>query len=316
MTFVHFLGIDISKNTFDVVAHADPASGRSFSNDAAGHQAFLEAYRDRLPETLVVLEATGGYETALVAFLLANKASVHRASPLAASHYIRSLRLHAKTDRLDAVALARYGAERHAELMLCRPLNPAHERLQALTTRRNDLIAMRTAELNRSKHPRYAQVRDSLKAMLSAIAEQIMAIENEIKALTEHDPTLAQKMKIMTQVKGVGPITARTLLSDMPELGTLTRRQAASLAGCAPHPKDSGSHNGYRATRGGRTNVKRTLFMAAMAARRFNPKLQNFYNQLIENGKKPIVAITAIMRKIITILNAKIRDAIITQTTW
>ncbi len=309
MTFVHFLGIDISKDSFDVVSHEHPTAGRTFSNDAAGHQSFLETYCGIFPETLVVLEATGGYETALIAFLLAHKASVHRASPLTASHYTRSLRLHAKTDRLDALALARYAAERHAELRLYQPSSAQQDRLQVLVARRSDLVAMRTAEINRLQHPRYREVRGFVETLLRAITEQIKTIETEIDTLITQTASLKAKVTVMTGVKGVGAQTAHTLLSHLPELGNLTRRQVASLAGCAPHPKDSGAYRGYRATRGGRTHVKRALFMAAMAARRFNPNLRAFYERLIENGKKPIVAITAIMRKIITILNAKIRDA-------
>ncbi|MFZ5931770.1 MAG: transposase [Pseudomonadota bacterium] len=133
-------------------------------------------------------------------------------------------------------------------------------------------------------------------------------LEKHIAALIAQSPALTAKFAVMTSIKGVGPQTAFTLLACMPELGTLTRRQAASLAGVAPHPKDSGKTQGYRATRGGKGNVKRALFMAAMSARNYNPNLKEFFGRLVQNGKKRMVALIAVMRKLITILNAKLRD--------
>jgi transposase len=290
MTFIHFIGIDISKNFFDVAMLG------------------AKTFEAELPEALVVLEATGGYETVLIVFLLARGVSVHRADPLTAKHFIRSLRLRAKTDRLDAIALARYGAERHAELVQCQASDANQEELGALIARRADLVAMRVAEQNRQQHPRYATLQASLRAILKALDIQIAVLQTRMETLILQSTILTEKRDVLTSVKGVGKQTATVLLAAMPELGTLTRRQAASLAGCAPHPRDSGNTQGYRRTAGGRTLVKRALFMAAMAAKRFNPTLKNFYERLVANGKKKMVALTAVMRKLITILNAKIRD--------
>lgn len=309
MTYIHFIGIDISKNTFDAVCHDTPHRARHYANTSQGHAALLQDLAGRLPEALVVLEATGGYEAALIAALLAAGVAVHRATPLQAKHFLRSLRLAGKTDRLDAAALARYGAERHAGLSLCHVASAEMTALQDCLVRRADLVAMRVAEQNRLQHPRYAGLKASVQAVLKTLTRQIDALEARMEGLIAQSPALTAKMDVLTSVEGVGKQTAYTLLAALPELGRLTRRQAASLAGLAPHPRDSGSLRGARRATGGRAAVKRALFMAAMAARRFNPALRTFYQRLILNGKKKMVALTAVMRKLITILNAKLRDA-------
>jgi transposase len=309
MDYLHFIGIDVSKNWIDVALHgATAATPQRFPNSSGGFAAVAAQFATELPATFVVLEATGGYENALVAFLLERNVAVHRACPLAAKHFIRSVKLRGKTDALDAVALARFAAERHSELALCKSESAAQERLQALQMRRADLVAMRVAEQARAKHPNYAGLQKSLAGIHAAIAKELVRIEKEIARLIAASAELTAKREVMTSVVGVGQQTAHALLAEMPELGQLTRRQAASLAGCAPHPRDSGKRSGYRATGGGRAAVKRSLFMAAMAASRYHQTLKEFYEKLIKNGKKRMVALTAVMRKIITILNAKLRD--------
>ncbi len=262
-----------------------------------------------------MVEATGGYEGAFLAFLLKGGIAVHRADPLTAKHFIRSLRKPGKTDQLDAAALARYGAERHASLALFSLKEEAQEQLSVLLSRRQDLVLMRSAESARRAHPRYRSLKASLNAVIKTLNGQIKAIEEEIAKIIKQSRALGAKVAIMTTITGIGQITASVLAGFMPELGALTRRKAASLAGCAPHPKDSGASRGYRATAGGRATVKRALFMAALSARKSNVELRAFYERLVQNGKKPMIAITAVMRKLIVILNARLRDAI-PQTTW
>ena len=316
MDYMYFIGVDIGKDVFDVGCHDTPhQKTRQFSNNAAGFKAFQKAYAAQLPEALVVLEATGGYETALLATLLAAGVAVHRATPLQAKHFMRSVRLHGKTDRLDALALARYGAERHTSLSLYQCPDPVMVRLRGYLERRRDLVAMQVAEKNRKAHPRYADLQPSIKAVMDVLSAQIKALETRIAALMAQSESLTAKLTIMTSIKGVGLQTAYTLLAAMPELGQLTRRQAASLAGLAPHPRDSGKQRGYRRTMGGRSAVKRALFMAALSACRFQPALRDFYKRLVQNGKKKMVALVALMRKLITIINARIREATLTQTT-
>jgi transposase len=315
MDYTHFIGIDISKEHFDAVLHGATAKPLRFANGGEGFAAFKAAFKASLKGALVVLEATGGYEAALLAFLLKDGSAVHRADPLTAKHFMRSLRKQGKTDRLDAAALARYGAERHESLALFTLKDEAQEQLGALLSRRQDLVVMRTAEQTRLGHPRYRNLKASLNAVIKTLNSQIKAIEEEIAKIIRQSKALGAKVAIMTAITGIGQITASVLAGFMPELGTLTRRRAAALAGCAPHPRDSGRSRGYRATTGGRASVKRALFMAALSARKSNPALCSFYERLIQNGKKPMVAITAIMRKLIVILNARLRDAT-PQTTW
>ena len=311
MSFLHFIGIDVSKEWFDSCQHGTAAKPQRFPNSRQGLAAFMTAYAEVLPQALVVLESTGGYENLLVAQLLAEQVAVHRADPLAAKHFIRSLRLRGKTDALDAQGLARYAAERGDRLPRLSPTTPFQQRLSDLVARRDDLVAMRTQEKQRLQHPRYANLHTHVLPILTALEEQIQAVDRDIADTLNTCPTAQKKLAVLTQVPGVGQQTAATLLATLPELGALSRRQVASLAGLAPHPRDSGQSTPYRAVSGGRHRVRRALFMAAMSARNHAPDLKAFYERLIQNGKKPLLALTALMRKLITILNAKIRDLVL-----
>jgi len=303
------VGIDISKATFEVAFYQDVAPAARFPNTGSGVQAFLERAAAVLPQAFVVVEATGGYETELLVGLVTHGIAVHRADPRAASFFLRSLGRRAKTDRLDAQGLARYGAERHAELPRYELPAASLEQLSALLSRRADLLTMRTAERNRHQHPRYQALEASIQAVLTVLQDQLAALEVQVAELIRRTPQLHAKATLLQQLPGVGPQTAQTLLAFLPELGTLTRRAAASLAGCAPHPRESGAWHGYRRTVGGRAVVKRALFMAALTARTHHPELRAFYERLCQNGKPRMVALTALMRKLIVILNAKLRDA-------
>lgn len=314
MSYQTFVGIDIGKDTVVVAVHGETAAPRSFPNTPRGIKAVRRRAAQHWPQAFVVLEAPGGYEADLVVALLEQGLAVHRADPRAASFFLRSLGTRAKTDALDAQGLARYGAERHAELACYHLPDATQTQLAALLSRRADLLAMRTAEVNRQQHPRYRPLAASVQAVLAVLQEQLAALEAQVATLLRTTPTLHAKATVLRQVTGIGPQTAQTLLAFLPELGTLTRRAAASLAGCAPHPRDSGLQRGYRRTVGGRALVKRALFMAAMAARTHHPDLRQFYERLCQHGKPPMVALTALMRKLVVILNAKLRDAAQTPT--
>ena len=309
MMYSYYIGIDIAKRTFDVAVHGQAAKPQRFQNSSEGFAAFVKDYADLLPASFIVLEATGGYENALLMYLYENNLDVHRAHPKRSAHFIRSLCVNGKTDSLDALGLARYAAERHETLAVFTPDDKSLQELNRLHMRLNDLKAMRTAEKQRMKHPRYAGLETSLQRMIETLDEQINAIVRRMKKLVEQAQQLRQKYQVLTDFTGISQTTALTLLACMPELGTLTRRQAACLAGLAPHPNDSGASRGYRSTRGGRKSVRNALFMAALSAKTYNPQLKAFYDRLVKNGKKPIVALAATMRKMIIILNAKIRDA-------
>jgi transposase len=176
MSFLYYIGIDVSKDWFDVALHAKAAKPQRFPNNGEGFAAFAREFAERFPDSLVVLEATGGYETALLLRLHKAGACVHRVQPAKAAHYIRSLRAHGKTDALDALALARYGAERHESLTLFQPADETLQTLQDLHMRRADLLAMRTAERQRAKHPRYARLQFSLREVREALERQIEGI--------------------------------------------------------------------------------------------------------------------------------------------
>ena len=308
MPYQYYIGIDIAKRTFDVAVHTKSAKPQRFTNCGEGFADFIDRYADILPRSFIVLEATGGYENALLLELHERGFHVHRAHPLRSAHYMRSLRVNGKTDALDAQGLARYGAERHDTLALFTPAEETLHKLSQLHMRLSDLKAMRMAERQRMKHPRYHDLKDSLKTVCDVLDEQIETLVKHMETLVNQAQALKQKYDVLTAFAGIGTTTALTLLACMPELGTMTRRQVASLAGLAPHPNDSGSFTGYRATRGGRKLVRNALFMATLSAKTYNPKLKIFFDKLIKNGKKPIVALTATMRKMIVILNAKIRD--------
>ncbi len=321
MTYIHFIGIDVSKDSFEVAfSHAEEVDGspsakpRRFANSRQGFAEFLSLWDTEWSQTFVVLEATGGYEMGLLLALCDDRIAVHRLQPLQSSHYMRSLRMYAKTDMLDAMALARYGAERHAQLAVFKPDDASTHALKTLQTRREDLIAIRVAETQRLKHPLYKDLQDSLQVILSVVQAEINVIEIKMNAIVTKESSLAKKMEVLLAFKGIGSVTALVLLASLPEIGTLTRKQVASLAGLAPHPKDSGKYTGYRATKGGRSSLRKALFMAALSAKRYNPTLREFFDRLVKNGKKPIVALVAVMRKMIVIINAQIRDTLFAKT--
>ncbi len=260
-------------------------------------------------DCLVVCEATGGYEDALLAALAAAARPAHRADARKVKAFIRSFGTLGKSDALDARALARYGAERQASLPRWRAPDPARERLQILVRTRADLVGQKSACANRLKAPGAEPVRSMLEALRACLGEQIAAIEAAIAQALRAIADFARLEAALRSIRGIGPATAATLIALMPELGTIGRRQAAALAGLAPHPRQSGANDAYRRTRGGRPEIKQALFMPAITAARRDPAMKLAYQRLIAHGKKPIVAVTAIMRRIIVIANARARDA-------
>jgi transposase len=299
-----FIGCDVGKASITVF---DTASGqaRTIPNRLPDLRRLA---RGLGPECLVVCEATGGYETRLLDAVLAAGVPAHRADARKVKAFIRSFGTLGKSDAIDAEALARYGAERHASLARWQPPDPVREELQALVLTRIDLVRMRQAQVNRLAAPGAAAVAGVLRAVLREIVAQLRAIEARIAALLRRHPVLARQAAVLNGIRGVGAVTAAALLALMPELGHVSGKQAAALAGVAPHPHESGQRVGYRRTRGGRPEVKRSLFMAALTASQGEGALAEAYRRLVARGKKPIVAITAIMRKLVVVANARIRD--------
>ena len=254
-----------------------------------------------------MLETTGGYETRLLLTLCDKGFAVHRANTQKVKNFIRSFGNRAKTDALDAQALAFYGYERGDRLTKFVPCSKKALDLYELVQRRQDLKQMLIAEKNRFQAPRAKLIKGSCAVMIKVITEQISSIDAEIDALIEDDSILKAKKKTLITIPGIGNIIANELLILMPELGKMNRREVASLAGLAPRANDSGKFVGYRRTGQGRNTIKPILFLAAMAARNSKSQLATFYFDLIARGKKKMVALVALMRKIIVIANAKLK---------
>ncbi len=301
-----FIGIDISKADFVVATHGLKIT-TIYPNTRLGWCNFLTEHQG-LSEALVILETTGGYELGLALFLLEQGVKVHRADTRKVKNFIRSWGQLGKSDRIDALGLAGYGFERHAHLPLFQPRQENHQQLYELIQRRLDLKQMLVQEKNRLHLPASPAILKSYQALILCLETQLIEIEGLLEKLLQTDPVLSQRYHTLQEIAGVGPIVATTLLGLLPELGTLNRRQIANLAGLAPHPCESGKTVGYRRTKGGRVDVKRILFMAAMTARRTDSPLKAFYENLINRGKKKMVALTALMRKIVIIANAKLKS--------
>lgn len=299
------IGCDVGKASITVF---DTASGqtRTIPNRKPD---LTRLARSLDPSCLVVCEATGGYEARLLTALLAAGVPAHRADARKVKAFIRSFGTLGKSDAIDAEALARYGTERHATLPRWVQPDPAREELQALVLARTDLVRNRQAQRNRLTAPGAGHVAGELRALIRSLDAAIRRIEARIAGLLRSLPALRRDLDVLRTMPGIGTIIATALLALMPELGSLSGRKVAALAGVAPHPHESGQRVGYRKTRGGRPEVKRTLFMAALVASRARGRLAEVYRQLVQRGKKPIVAITALMRKLVVIANAKLRDA-------
>ena len=301
------VGIDIAKDEF-VVACRPERPEWAASNDAAGIAATVTGLQ-RLVPTLIVLEATGGYETALVAALAAAGLPVVVANPRQVRDFAKATGQFAKTDRLDAHLLALF-AERVQPTP--RPLpEPVLEQLTALLTRRRQLLDMLIAERNRLEHAT-PPIRRDITQHIRWLERRVADVDRDLDDTLQSSPVWRAKENLLRSVPGVGPIVSRTLLADLPELGHLNRKQIAALVGVAPLARDSGTLRGKRVVWGGRAPVRAVLYMGALVAARHNAVIRAFYLRLLAAGKPKKVALTACMRKLLTILNAIMR----TQTTW
>lgn len=296
------VGIDVSKASLDVAL--SPGTERwTMGNDGAGVSAVVQRLQTLRP-ALVVLEATGGYERAAVAALAAAGLPVVVANPRQIRAFARAVGQVAKTDRLDAAVLARFGAQvRPAP----RALPDAQlQALDALLTRRRQLIEMLTAEKNRLAAA-LPPVRRGITQHIRWLERQLGDVDGELGTLIEASPVWRAQDDLLQSVPGVGPVLSRTLLGELPELGHLTHKQIAALVGVAPMARDSGTWRGRRGVTGGRAPVRTALYMAAVTAARHNPAIRVFYRRLRAAGKPAKVALTACMRKLLTILNAMMR---------
>jgi transposase len=299
-----YVGIDVSKSTLDVAVGAQ-GEFWSVNNDPAGISTLVERLRP-LVMARVIVEATGGLELPVVAELYAAKLPVALTNPARVREFAKSVGQLAKTDKLDARLLARFGEA--VKPALHQLPTPDEQHLSDLLLRRHQLIEMRTAEHNRLGTARSA-LRPHIEKHLDWLAEAIADLDTELGEFMRQTPLWHGKDEILRSVPGVGRITAYTLLADLPELGTLNRKQIAALVGVAPLNHDSGRRRGKRRTKGGRTAVRNVLYMATLTATRMNPVIKTFYERLLKAGKEKKVALTACMRKLITILNAMLKQS-------
>lgn len=302
-----FIGVDMAKLSFVWSVHGVPGT-YSNSNDEPGFQALLEALKNRRIG-LVVVEATGGLERALTLFLIGHGVRVAQVNPRAAREFARSMGHLAKTDAIDARALAHYAhtlaAKAEQAGVAFTPVDEHVEHLQALVTRRAQLLSMRTAEKNRLGSA-VRVLRESVRAVIKILDEQIARLDKDINShLDAHFKEQAERFKA---INGVGVTTCATMLAFMPELGHVSHARVAKLAGVAPLNVDSGQSRGKRHVWGGRAIVRSTLHMAMLSAVRFNPVIQSFYDRLIAAGKPKKVALIACSHKLLRILNAMARD--------
>lgn len=299
-----FVGIDVSKDCLD--AHLLPeGTTRRFDNTPAGITA-LVAWLQPLAPTLVVLEATGGYERPAIAAVSLKGLPVSLVNPKRVRDFAGALGRRAKTDELDAEVLAQFAQRVRPPV---RPLADADTReLQALVTRRNQLIEMRTMESNRLAGATSRPIRRSIEAILRVLEKEIGKADADLGKAIENSPAWKAKDELLQSIPGIGPVTSRTLLADLPELGTLTREQVAALVGVAPVNRDSGRWNGKRFIAGGRAAVRRVLYLGSQAARQGNAVLAAFADRLEKAGKAPKVIRIALARKLIIIANAVLRD--------
>ena len=301
------VGIDVAKDTLEV-ACGPQAATRCFSNDDAGHEALVGALSAQRVD-LIVMEATGGYEAACACALQAAGFAVAVVNARQARDFAKAMGHLAKTDAIDARVLAQLAqviaAQPNRERFVKVLADAEQQHLQALVLRRSQLIGMLAAERQRLAIS-HAAARKSIHKLIGAIRKQLEDIEAQLANHIAHHH--ADLSALLQSIGGVGPATAAMLIAELPELGRLERRQIAALVGVAPFNRDSGSMRGKRMISGGRAQVRRSLYMAALVATCFNPVIARFYQRLLAAGKPKKVALVACMRKLLTILNAMVRS--------
>ena len=303
-----FIGIDIAKTQLDLAVHGAGAPWQ-VAYDSAGLNQVVTQLRTLAP-TLIVVEATGGLETRLVSALLATSLPVAVVNPRQVRAFAHAAGILAKTDRLDAQVLAQFAATMQPTP---RPQpDAATQQLSAVLARRQQVVDMLTAEKNRLSQQLESALRKRLRAHITWLTKELERTEQELTQLIQQSPAWRAQDELLQSAKGVGPVFSQTLLAEVPELGQLNRKQMAALIGVAPFNRESGGYRGKRRIWGGRARVRAVLYMGALVATRHNPVIKAFYERLLAAGKEKKVALTACMRKLLTILNAMIKQ----QTKW
>ena len=301
-----FIGIDVSKQRLDVAVRPTGTKW-AVANDAAGVALLVERVRALAPVALIVMEATGGYEMAVAAALTAAELPAVIVNPRQVRDFARGMGKLAKTDAIDAEVLAHFAEA--ARPAVRPPVNDLAATLHGWLGRRRQLLEMLSAEQQRLVLAPPA-LRGEIQAHVQWLRTHLRDIDRELDRLLRSSPVWRADEDRLRTVPGVGPVLARTLLGDVPELGRLTRKQIAALIGVAPFNRDSGAYRGTRHIAGGRAPVRAVLYMATVAGVRCNPTLREFFTRLCAAGKPKKVALTACMRKLLTILNAMMRTRI------
>ena len=302
------IGIDVSKDKLDIWLH--PENNHTvISNNARSIGGWLKSFKDCLKEIEVSLEPTGGYENELVRQLVKQEISCYYVHPNRLHHFAKAQGSQAKTDKIASQLLALFITEHRDKLSPITKKLLQNKPLNELSSRRKQIKDMIHVEKCRRDHSFAAQgLKRSIDRMIKSLENELKALEKMIDNLLKEDQEKSDQLKLLTTFKGVGRVTAQTLLIDLPELGQLKNTQISRLVGVAPLNRDSGKKNGHRFIQGGRGHVRRVLYMAAMVAVRFNPSMKQLFDRLRAQGKEFKVALVAVMRKMICILNAMMRD--------
>jgi transposase len=298
-----FVGIDVSKAWLDIAVEPSTRYWRVENNNQAINE--LSIRLASLKPMYIVVESTGGYEAKLVMHLCESNLPVARVNPGRVRRFAQGLNWLAKTDKIDAKLLARFGEK--ANPRLTKLPNEHEKRLTALVKRRKQVLEMLVSENNRLENANL-DVTPYIQSTISMLQQQLDELDQAIHSLIDNTPDLKGKQDRLLTVPGVGQVTASTLTSQLPELGTCNRKEIATLVGVAPFTHDSGKKQGRRVIKGGRPAIRSVLYMATLSATRFNPVIKKFYDRLMDYGKEFKVAIVACMRKLLTIMNAMIRD--------
>ena len=298
-----YVGIDVSKDRLDV-ASLGQKQEKQVCNSQAGVKELVEWMRELQPK-LIVVEATGGYQRAVVEALFWAGLAVAVVNPARVRQFARACGLLAKTDKLDALVLAEFG--QRVQPRGYEGKSEAEKQLSALLVRRKQVEEMLKAEQNRLRTVS-PSLRGSVEHIIAILKEEKKRLEEQIREFLKQQKTWQEQSEILGSAPGVGMVTTATLLAELPELGKMDRKRIAALVGVAPMNFDSGRKRGYRKTKGGRTDVRSVLYMSTLVATRYNPLIRTQYQQLLKRGKQKKVALTACMRKFLTILNAMMRD--------
>lgn len=304
-----FVGVDVSKASLDIF-RPDQGELVKIKNIELAIESFCEKLAELKDRVVFVMEATGGYENELVRTLHKHQFQVSVVNPRRVRDFAKGIGLDAKTDQIDAKVLSKYGEVVQPQLTAAK--SDHEQKHSALVSRRSQLLGLINQEENRMKQTWDEDAKKSIEAVLETLKKQLKQIDSQLKAMLAKDTKNARKIEILGSVKGVGPVTISTFLAELPELGDLNAAQTGKLVGVAPINSDSGAKSGKRFTGGGRSHVRRVLYMATLSAIRHNPAIHEFYVRLKSKGKASKVAIVACMRKLITILNHLIK----TDQTW